>query len=162
MNKTPAESPPSHRLMGMVFCLTRAHRRVVEKCFSGLDIHHSQHRLLMQLARSGQIPSQRELAKDLDVSPASLAVMLKRLAAAGYIEKTGSEEDSRRNRISITPAGREIVSKSCVYFDEIEGRMFEGVEPADAAAMARCLQKMHENLARYEEEMNASSETTKE
>ena len=162
MDRTKPDASLYHRAMKLVFCMTHSHRRVVEKCISGLGIHHSQHRLLMQLARDGNTPSQTELAKNFDVSPASIAVMLKKLAAAGYIEKSGSAEDGRRNQISITPAGREIVSKSCVYFEDIEEKMFEGVPEEDIGAMMRCLSRMRENLTQYEEGLSQPASQTKE
>ena len=55
----------------------RLHKRIVERETNQLGLHGSQHHLLMHLANHETV-SQKELASQLKVSPASVAVSLKR------------------------------------------------------------------------------------
>jgi len=68
-----------NRLCGLLMRYLRMHRRVVEGRIRSLDIHPSQHFLLMQLSSAGPMPSQAQLAEMMDVSPASVARTLKKL-----------------------------------------------------------------------------------
>ena len=84
--------------------LMRLHHRIVERRIDGLGVHHSQHRMLMKVARLGRSASQKDIAEAMDVSPACVARTLKRLSAEGLVEKTGGA-DGRCNEIAILPAG---------------------------------------------------------
>ena len=123
----------------------RLHHRVVEKRMDRFGVHHSQHRLLMQLARMGKSASQKDIAEALDVSPACVARMLKPLNAAGLVEKTGGA-DARRNEVSITPAGRRLVEDSLALFRRIDEEMFEGISDKQLDALIGVFGRVRENL----------------
>ena len=68
--------------------------------------------LLMRYPEDGSsAPSQKELADLLRISPATVAASLKSLELCGYVTRHADEQDSRRNRISITAKGRQ--ERSC-------------------------------------------------
>ena len=58
------------------------HRRMMESNLEGMRIHRAQHRLLMTLSCKRSY-SQVEIAKELEVSPATIAVALKNLENKG-------------------------------------------------------------------------------
>lgn len=151
----------AHRAVGVLMCNARLHHRVVERRLSGLGVHNSQHWMLMYLSRTGKIPAQKEIAEDMNMSPASVAATIKKLAQGGYIEKTGCDSDNRRNQISITPAGMQIVRQSRSYFEEIERAMFGGLREDEIQALCDTLGKIMENLNRYEESLNERDSQTK-
>ena len=127
----------------------RLHHRVVERRIEGLGVHHSQHRLLMKLARMDKSASQKEIAAALDVSPACVARMLKPLNAAGLIEKAGGA-DGRCNEISISPDGEQLVQDSLAVFRDIDARMFRDVSGQELAALGGVLRRVQENLVEME------------
>lgn len=124
----------------------RLHHKICEKRLASLPIHRSQHMLLMHLARSTEPPSQKELAAHLEVSPAAVAVSLKKLEAEGYISRTATEDDSRVNEIAITQKGREIIAASRRIFDGIDTEMFAGVSQEEMEACIATLQKVEANI----------------
>lgn len=83
------------------FILTdRMHRRLFESKMAGIGIHRSQHRVLMYLFKHlPDAPSQKELAEHFDISPAAIAVTLKKLENAGYITRAALENDNRVNTV---------------------------------------------------------------
>lgn len=162
MENRERRDTPAHRALGLIIESSKMHRRVVERRLSGMGVHHSQHRLLMHLARIGKYPSQKEIAEQFNVSPASVAVTLKKLAQNGYIEKIGCDEDNRRNEISITPAGMQIVSRSRDCFDQIEQAMFEGMTEQEVGALCDSLARLCRNLNQYEAGLNARDASPKE
>lgn len=151
----------AHRAVGMLVCDARLHHRIVERRLSGLGVHNSQHWMLMYLARTGKIPSQKEIAENMNMSPASVAATVKKLAQGGYIEKTGCDSDNRRNQISITPKGMQVVQQSRSYFEEIEQAMFNGLSEEQMQALCDTLGVMMGNLTKYEESLNARDSQTK-
>ncbi len=70
----------THRMIVM----NQMHRRMLECNLEGTGIHRAQHRLLMTLAKHS-FASQVELAKFLEISPATVAVALKALKKSEYI-----------------------------------------------------------------------------
>ena len=74
------------------------HRRAIEQWATDAGMHRSQHRMLMYLTRCKGTPSQKDLAKHFDISPAAVAVTLKKLENDGYIErgKCSLSQDSEK------------------------------------------------------------------
>ena len=123
----------------------RLHRKAFEGLVSRLGIHRSQHILLMHVSRDGGM-SQTELAAHLEISPAAVAVSLKKLEAGGYIEKRTATNDSRYNEISITDKGRKIVNTSERFFGEIDSAMLKGIDEKLLDSFVKCLEIMQNNL----------------
>ena len=124
----------------------RLHHRVVERRIDGLGVHHSQHRMLMRLSCLGRSVSQRELADAIDVSPACVARMLKLLTSAGLVEKAGGP-DGRRNEISVSTAGKQLVEDSKAVFREIGEQMFDGLTEDELQTLGSLLERLNENLS---------------
>ena len=99
--------------------------------------HHGDH---------GEIASQRELARTLRVSPATIATSLKSLERMGYVEKRVDEKDARRNRVTITEKGLAAVKQCFDIFGEIDRRMMEGLTPEEQDDLDRLHRKMLNNL----------------
>lgn len=126
----------------------RLHRQAVEATVTAqTGLHRSQHMLLMRLSR-GCIPSQKQLAKDLGVSPAAIAVSLKKLESDGYITKDSDLGDCRCNRIDLTEKGRGVVTTTCALFENIDCTMVEGFDDAELDALLSSLEKIGHNLHR--------------
>ena len=135
----------------------RQHHRIVERRIDGLGVHHSQHRMLMRLSNMGRSPSQKDIAKALDVSPACVARTLKALSAAGLIDKAEAA-DGRCNEISILPDGQRLIDDSIKVFGEIDAEMFDGVSDEQMAALILALRRIRQNLVRMEQEAITTSE----
>ena len=89
----------THRMIVM----NQMHRRMLECNLEGTGIHRAQHRLLMTLAKHS-FASQVELAKFLEISPATVAVALKALKKSEYITQKMREEDSSSFKATFFPA----------------------------------------------------------
>ena len=53
---------------------------------------------------------QVDLANFLRVTPASVALSTKRMQKAGYLEKEVDEYNLRRNKLHVTPQGRQLAA----------------------------------------------------
>lgn len=126
--------------------ISRLHHKVCERRLSDLPIHRAQHMILMHLSHANAMPSQKELAAHLEISPAAVAVSLKKLETEGYIRRDVPKEDSRINEITLTEKGLALVTESRRIFEAIDTAIFEGVSQEELAACLLTLQKVEKNL----------------
>ena len=124
----------------------RMHHRGIDRMFGDTGLHRGQRKVLMYLSRSGEIPSQRELASHFDISPACVARTLKSLSSEGYIIRTGDADDLRRNQVRITEKGLRVVRETTQTFDRFDQSMFEGVSEAEMHCFIQFAEKLQSNL----------------
>ncbi len=91
--------------------------------------------------------TQAELADFLRVSPASVAVSVKRMQKAGLIDRHTDENDLRCNRIFITELGRERRVLLHNEFKKIDERLFAGFSDAEVEALNGYLDRLIDNLS---------------
>lgn len=124
-------------------------RRCIEKELRELEeeVYRSQHRLLMRLGKNPNC-AQNELAASLDISPAAVAVSLRKLEDGGYIKRVTNADDHRSNQVTITDKGNDLIHKSIGLFNKVEQGMFAGFEEEELESFYRLLQKAYQNLER--------------
>ena len=124
------------------------HRKTIDAWATDAGMHRSQHRMLLYLTKCNETPSQKDLAKHFDISPAAVAVTLKKLESDGYIErgKCGERTDSRFNEIKITERGRDAVLQSRKYFQHVDCEAFKNFSEEELELFASLLERMQENL----------------
>ena len=148
--QSPGSCIPNSPHMNAVRLLIRVMRRhhaCVERRIGDLGIHHGQHRMLLQLAcRKGEVPSQKELAETMGVSPAAVTAILKRLEKEEYIARSMTDEDNRRNEIRITEKGLSKVTESRAIFEATDEEMFAGFTPEELRLFSEFLERMDRNL----------------
>ena len=143
----PKERPgPYYLAVHSIIRVMRRHHACIERRVADLDIHHSQHRLLLHLARFESIPSQKEIAETMGISPAAVAATLKRLEREGYIARSVPGEDNRRNEIRITEKGRTKVAESRVIFESVDTAMFEGFTEDEMETLIHFMERIDRNL----------------
>lgn len=110
------------------------------------EVHFGQPPILVCLLENGTC-TQNELAKTLNVSPASVAVSLKRLQKNGLVEKVVDENDLRRNRISLTDKGRREIEHIHACFNEIDNKLFSGFSETELSELGGYLDRLCQNLS---------------
>ena len=124
----------------------RLHRKQVERFSEEIGVHRSQHFVLMRIADAGGTASQKELARRLEISPAALAVTLRKLESGGYLEKKPTESDSRLNEVTLTEKGWQVRHLSEERFSSIDAQMFEGFSEEELSVLVGFLERMQSNL----------------
>ena len=124
------------------------HRRAIEQWACDAGMHRSQHRMLMHLTKCESTPTQKDIAKHFDISPAAVAVTLKKLESDGYIERGKCVErtDSRFNEIKITERGRDAALQSRKYFQHVDLEAFKSFSDEELELFISLLERMQENL----------------
>ena len=141
------------RAIDMMIKTDHMHRAMIDSRVGSLGIHRTQHRILMHLARHESLPSQKELADHLDVTPAAVTCALKKIEQDGYVERTLGQ-DNRYNELRITEKGRDLVLKTKRLFCEINSSMFEGFDDSELDTYISCLEKIQSNMKKHCERKN--------
>ena len=135
------------RAIEMMIKTDRMHKALIDSRVKTLGIHRTQHRILMHLSRFERLPSQKELAEHLDVTPAAVTCALRKIEKDGYIERTLGH-DNRFNEICITDKGRELVMKTRRLFCETDASMFDGFSDDELNTYISCLEKLQANIGK--------------
>lgn len=142
-----------HDTIGAMIRLLRRHRCICEAEVKNFNIHHSQHKILMHIAMCGKkAPTQVEIAQHFQISPAAVAVTLKKLEAAGYITRSARSEDMRNNEVALTVSGKKICKETELAFDGIDAKMFEKFDDKDILKLKEFIDIMLNNLSEGEKE----------
>ena len=145
---------PDHFQIVMSFLRTdRFHRCAAESQEKKLGIHRSQHMMLMHLAHCQEPPTQAELAKAFEISPAAVTVTLQKLEKAGFVTRRAIDGNNRAKYIAITPAGMDIVRRSWELYKALDEAMLSGLTEDDLRKFADVLARMQDNLRSFSPEV---------
>ncbi len=125
--------------------INREHKHMIDSQIAQIGIHRTQHRILMYLARKGDLPSQKTLAEHMEITPAAITGAVQKLESDGYIErKLGS--DNRNNEITITEKGRETVERTRELFSAVDETLFVGFSDGEIEDFSKYLDRIIVNL----------------
>ncbi len=123
------------------------------RLLGGEPLHPGQTRILRALDHMGDC-SQRDLAKELRISPASVGVSVKRLEKAGLVERKADEKDLRYNKVTLSAQGKEATRMAENVMYGIARRKLSGFTPEELEVLAGYFKRIRENLASYKEELS--------
>jgi DNA-binding MarR family transcriptional regulator len=108
--KAPAAADPLSLERQVCFALAVANRSVLavyRPILEPMGLTHPQYLVMLALWESSPL-SVRRLGELLQLDPATLSPLLKRLEAADLITRARSAADERQLRLELTPAGRRL------------------------------------------------------
>ena len=126
----------------------RLHRRIIGRYADRIEMNCSAHRTLLYISRDGGLPSQRELAEKLKISPAAVTNTLKKLETDGYVERSKARDgcDCRANEIALTDKGKLAVTDSEKYFRYVDAAALKGFSEEELDTLCSLLDRIQENL----------------
>lgn len=101
---------------------------------------------ILDKQENGTVESQKELAKMLRISPATVTVSLKSMERDGYVKKLFNSKDLRRKPISITEKGRKAVKLIDDAFETLDHGMYKGFSPEEINQISLLYRRIIENL----------------
>lgn len=126
--------------------LSCVHRYYISKASSNCGVYRGQPPIMDYLTEHGE-STQRDIADALRISPASVAVSVKRMVKAGLLEKTADENDLRFNKIKMTPKGKAVNRACCEEFGSIDRQMFTGFSEEELGQFSEYLRRIYDNLS---------------
>ncbi len=123
----------------------RQHRRTMHRYFCSIGMFNGHPHMLFHLRRQPGI-TQKELAQHLEISPASVAISIRRLEAAGLVRREGDRKDGRVMHLYLTPAGEEM-DTACSHGREfMMDALYQSLSEEELATLYTLLGKMTDNL----------------
>lgn len=113
-------------------------------------IYPGQVPVLMLLAKKEGL-SQREISKELNIKPSTVAVSMKRMEKSGLITRKTDEKDQRIQRIYVTDKLRDIQHKIHELVRKNEEMMMKGFTESEMCLMSRFFDQIYENLEQIPE-----------
>ena len=101
---------------------------------------------ILSQQKDGTIESQKELARRLRVSPATVTVSLKSMERDGYVKKLSNAEDLRCKPITITEKGRRAAQLIDEVFETLDHGMYQGFSAQDLECISGFYRRMIDNL----------------
>ncbi len=91
-------SLPEKKLGPLLFLVSRAHNNQASQVFEQLGLHRGQPPVLFEIGRQDGI-TQSELAEKMEVTPATITNMLRRMQTSGFIVRARDPADTRVSRV---------------------------------------------------------------
>ncbi|CUH94693.1 hypothetical protein P22_0759 [Propionispora sp. 2/2-37] len=90
--------------------------------------------------------TQKELSERIGISPATVAISVKRMEKAGLIRKVSDKSDLRRNYITLTDKGLRFISECEDAIKKIDLGTFRGFSEAETGQLKQFYLRMIHNL----------------
>ena len=151
--------PRSSEPVFLFHSLHRAHHNAVMSAMAaqGLqDVGQPMILLLLERCENGEIASQKELAAELNVSPATIATSLKSLERMGYVKKLPDAADARRNRVSVTEKGRCAVRQCNEVFETVDQQLYAGFSQEELDTIQQFHRRMLRNLLQLDRQSDSA------
>jgi len=97
--------------------------------------------VLHQLAERSPL-SINALAALTATDQSSVSVVVGKLVTKGFLANVKSEEDARRNEVTLTPRGKQILKRVPEPFQTSFIEALDGLDAKDVSALARLLEKL--------------------
>jgi len=124
----------------------QVHANLAQMVHGAGGLYMGQPRILITI-KELEGASQKEIADHLHVTPASLAMSLKRLQKAGFIERHADSKDTRINKIHLAPRGQEVIESCRRQMVWIDQQMMAGFSDHEKEQLAGYLDRLHTNLS---------------
>lgn len=103
--------------------------------------------ILKLLAENGTM-TQRQIAEEIRVTPATICGTIKRMERAGLIQRASAESDGRVTCISLTDEGRERAQQAMAMIERSHRELMHGFSDEELRQMQDFVRRMGENLVR--------------
>jgi|GEM_PF-218744 MarR family transcriptional regulator, organic hydroperoxide resistance regulator len=142
-NRKPTREMTVGQLLAQV-CRITGHR--VRGHMEKIGIHRGQGFALIHLWHKDGMP-QRDLARSMHISPASVTNMLQRMERDGWIERRRDEADQRIVRVFAADKATKMRVEAKRVFREIEDELNSVYTPEEQATLKQLLMKLHNRFA---------------
>lgn len=129
---------PPRRLTYYIKAAEAVQRRRTEPHLKALGISYAQLALLIAIGKQRN-PSAAELSRRLGTTPQSTGEVIAALLRKGLIQRTEDEATRRVLRLSVTPAGSELLDSIDGILTRLEADWIDGIDPAIIAQVKAVL-----------------------
>lgn len=132
-------------LVHQLISISVIHRCQISRSASGVGLYFGQPSIL-QYILDHEHCTQKDVAEACHISPASVAISLKRIEKAGLITRNPDPDDNRKNHLYVTPKGEDALKQFRKICDTTDKEMFKGFSDEEIDTLHSLLSRLHENL----------------
>lgn len=129
-----------------------AHREISRKFFQKCGLYTGQPVFLMFVGAHPGI-SPKEIAKGLNIAPASVAISSRRMENADLIYRVSDDEDHRAIHLFLTKKGEEVFEKCQAGKEYFDGKLYEGFSDKELEMLSKFYDRLALNLDKAWKEM---------
>ncbi len=129
--------------------VNKMHRRCLKKEMDSRGLGKVGQPMILFMLRNHEVAAkcdQKGFSKALGVSPATVAVSIKRMEKAGLVSKSTDPDDLRRNHLAITDKGLLLVNDCIRAFHDVDAGTFKGFSEEERIRLESSYRRMMENL----------------
>lgn len=145
-NSGDSPSQPQQALGFILSDVARLIRRNFNRQVQSLGLTQAQWQVLAHLSRN-QGMRQIQLADTLDMQPISVARIIDRMQASGWVERRPDPADRRAFNLYLTPQANPILEKMWEQGTHTRTEALKDIPVADQELLLRTLLRMRENLS---------------
>jgi len=131
-------------LLRVVWDIPRLWRTAMDRRLKPLGLSEAKWRTVLHLSRGPANMSQRELANRLGVEAPTLARLLDRLAADGWIERRADATDRRVKSIHLMPKASGVIRQIDRTMREMRAEVLQGMQTKEIRAGLKVLSLIRE------------------
>ncbi len=137
--------------LGFVLSETaRLMRRNFNRQVQQLNLTQAQWQILVLLARNEGM-RQIQLAEALELQPISIARLIDRMQAAGWVERRPDPDDRRAVQLYLTEQANPILDQMRQHSAFMHAQALEGLSPAEQTRLVQLLIHVRDNLSKFGE-----------
>lgn len=140
--------PDTTELPQLAAEIVRCLRATIDRRLKPLGLSDARWRAMFQLAHGPADMSQVELASRLGIEAPTLARLLDRLAADGWIERRTSSSDRRIKTVHLLPKAADIIQQIDHTIVASREEVLSGLSATELRACIRTLRKIRERASR--------------
>lgn len=132
---------PDHAVGFVLWRVMHRYQRAAERALKPLGLTHLQFTTLAMvgwMCRSGEPATQADLAREADIHPMQISLMLKALEGKTLVDRPRSTQDTRTRRVEITNAGIDALRLAFPVVIDLQQTMF-GATGAREGALLKAL-----------------------
>lgn len=118
---------PDNAIGFVLWRVLHRYQRAAERALAVVDLTHLQFTTLAMvgwMCRSGEPATQAALAREADIHPMQISLMLKALEGKGMIDRRPSRTDARIRLVGITPTGIDSLRAAFPVVIDLQSSMF--------------------------------------
>ncbi|HJW76345.1 MAG TPA: MarR family transcriptional regulator [Thermoleophilia bacterium] len=125
--------------------VARAHRAKAQELLAKHGLYPGQEILLMHLCDCDGL-MHSEIARLLDVTPATVSRIVDRMEAGGLVQRQADADDQRVSRVYLSADGRKLIEPSELVWGELERESFVNMTAEERVLLRRLLMQVLKNL----------------
>ncbi|MBU1050736.1 MarR family transcriptional regulator [Candidatus Bipolaricaulota bacterium] len=140
--RRPSQELTVGQLLSQV-CRMTGHR--VRGHMEKIGLHRGQGFALIHLWHQDGLP-QRDLARSMHISPASVTTMLQRMERDGWVERRRDDVDQRIVRVFAADKAKRMRLEAKQVFQDIENELNSVYTPEEQVTLKHLLMKLHDRF----------------